>query len=78
MRLIIAKHRKRKGLTQAELAALVGMKRSALAQYETGTSGVPITALLSKLAQALEVNVGELFEQEDREETLSEESVTHA
>jgi len=65
MRLIIAKHRKRKGLTQAELAALVGMKRSALAQYETGTSGVPLTALLGKLAQALDISVGELFEQDD-------------
>lgn len=64
MKLVIAKYRKKKGWTQAELAKEAGLTRSMIAQYETGGSGVPFTTILTKIADALEVEVGELFEEE--------------
>jgi transcriptional regulator with XRE-family HTH domain len=63
MRLVIAKYRKRKGWTQAQLAEKAGMTRAMIAQYETGASGAPFTEILARIAQALDIDVGELFEE---------------
>ena len=48
------------GLTQADLAALVGVTRSAVAQWETGRSG-QVGSNLALVADALGVGVGHLL-----------------
>jgi transcriptional regulator with XRE-family HTH domain len=55
--------RKERGMTQKELAQMVGVDQSAVAQWETGTSG-PHRNKLSKLAQALECTVDDLLKEE--------------
>jgi len=52
--------RVRRGLTQAALAAAVGVSRSAVAQWETGRAG-QVHANLVAVATALGVSVGYLF-----------------
>jgi DNA-binding XRE family transcriptional regulator len=54
MQFIIA--RKNAGLTQADLAAIVGMSQSSLARIEAGRVS-PSLATLTKLATALQVRV---------------------
>lgn len=49
-----------RGLTQDQLAAEVGVSRSAVAQWETGRTG-QVTGNLSRIAMALEVNVEHLI-----------------
>jgi transcriptional regulator with XRE-family HTH domain len=53
------------GLTQDELADLVGVSRSAVAQWETGRAG-QVTANLSRIAAALEVSVEYLMVGDDK------------
>jgi transcriptional regulator with XRE-family HTH domain len=53
------------GMTQDQLAVKVGVSRSAVAQWETGRTG-QITGNLSRIAQALEVNVEHLMYAEDK------------
>jgi transcriptional regulator with XRE-family HTH domain len=48
--------RRDRGLTQDELADLVKVSRSAVAQWETGRTG-QVTGNLSRIADALQVNV---------------------
>jgi transcriptional regulator with XRE-family HTH domain len=48
--------RREKGLTQDELAGLVGVSRSAVAQWETGRTG-QITGNLSRIAGSLDASV---------------------
>jgi transcriptional regulator with XRE-family HTH domain len=57
--------RRERGLTQDELADLVGVSRSAVAQWETGRTG-QITGNLSRIADALEVNVEYLVYGDDK------------
>ena len=52
--------RESKGLTQGGLAALVGVSRSAVAQWETGRSG-QVGANLAAIARALDVGVEHLL-----------------
>jgi transcriptional regulator with XRE-family HTH domain len=66
MKLRIRELRKARGMTQADLAKLVGVDQSAVAQWETGTSG-PHRKNLAKLAQILECTVDELLK-ENKEE----------
>jgi len=54
-----------RGLTQDQLAARVGVSRSAVAQWETGRTG-QVTGNLSRIARALEVNVEYLIYGEDK------------
>lgn len=53
--------RKKKGLTQTELASLLGIKQSTVAMWETGKS-VPGTNTLVKLADILDVDMRTLAE----------------
>jgi transcriptional regulator with XRE-family HTH domain len=57
--------RRDRGLTQDELANLVGVSRSAVAQWETGRAG-QVTGNLSRIAGALEVNVEYLMFGDDK------------
>lgn len=59
--------RRDRGLTQDELADLVGVTRSAVAQWETGRAG-QVTGNLSRIAGVLEVNVEYLMYGDDKRE----------
>jgi transcriptional regulator with XRE-family HTH domain len=41
-----------------------------IAQYETGASGTPFTEILARIAQALDIDVGELFEEGEETTTV--------
>lgn len=59
---VIKKHRKKIGLTQAELADKAGIGRSTLAQYEAGDRN-PKKDALEKIAQALDMTPAEFFKE---------------
>ncbi len=65
----IAAARRARGLTQGELAAEVGVSRSAVAQWETGRAG-QVTANLSRIAEVLDTGVEFLVHGEDRRAPL--------
>lgn len=56
---LVLKARKDAGMTQAELAPLVGVTRAHIANIETDRTDVPLTTLM-KLAQALSVKPKDL------------------
>lgn len=57
----IREMRERKNMTQVELATRSGVSRTTISNLENGVESVTTTKTLSKLAQALGVNVEELF-----------------
>jgi transcriptional regulator with XRE-family HTH domain len=57
--------RKRRGLTQAELAQKLGLQQSMIAQYERGYIRVHAATLIVRLAAALQVTPNELLGTED-------------
>jgi transcriptional regulator with XRE-family HTH domain len=57
--------RRERGLTQNQLAALVDVSRSAVAQWETGRTG-QITGNLSRIAAALGLGVEYLVHGDDK------------
>jgi len=61
LRTHLADHRKRHGLTQAELATAVGVSRKTINTVENSVF-IPSTILALKLAQALGTTVEDLFE----------------
>ena len=65
----IAKARRRRGLSQAVLAGLVGRSESWLSQVERGKRGVDSHSVLMRLAEALRVDIEELSGSADRDET---------
>lgn len=74
---VIKKHRKKIGLTQAELADKVGIGRSTLAQYEAGDRN-PKKDALEKIAQALDMTPAEFFKEiydEGEEESEMSEKI---
>ncbi len=70
----IAAQRKALGMTQEQLAAMLGVSAPAVSKWETGSSYPDIT-LLCPLARALETNVDTLLQFED---TLSDQQVIEA
>lgn len=52
--------RERLGMTQAQLAAEIGVSRSAVAQWETGRSG-QVGGNLARVAEVLGIEVGALL-----------------
>lgn len=57
--------RRDRGMTQDQLAAVVGVSRSAVAQWETGRAG-QITGNLTRIADALSVGVEYLMHGTDK------------
>jgi transcriptional regulator with XRE-family HTH domain len=62
---IIKELRKKKGLTQEELAKAVGVSRLTVSMWESGKAS-PKAEFLKKLAEVLEVNVNDLLGLEDK------------
>lgn len=56
----IARARRRRGLSQAVLAGLVGRSESWLSQVERGKRGVDSYAVLTRMSEVLRVEVEEL------------------
>lgn len=56
----IAQLRKGKGLTQVQLAEIIGVSDKTISKWETG-SGLPDVSLMLPLCGALEINVNELL-----------------
>lgn len=52
--------RKARGLSQEELACIIGTERSTISKWETGEAK-PRTDLLVKLAKALRCKIDDLF-----------------
>ncbi|HEY8288415.1 MAG TPA: helix-turn-helix transcriptional regulator [Acetobacteraceae bacterium] len=57
--------RRERGMTQEQLAAAVGVSRSAVAQWETGRAG-QITGNLTRIAGILQVGVEHLMHGSDK------------
>lgn len=62
---VLRKERIRSGMTQEELGAKVGLKKSAIHKYENGLTINPGRTLIFKLAQALNVSPCYLLTGED-------------
>jgi transcriptional regulator with XRE-family HTH domain len=65
----IARARRRRGMSQAVLAGLVGRSESWLSQVERGKRGVDSHSVLLRLAEVLRVDLEELTGSADRNET---------
>jgi transcriptional regulator with XRE-family HTH domain len=63
----IARARRRRGLSQAALAGLVGRSESWLSQVERGKRGIDSYAVLTRMAEVLRVDIAELTEPETDE-----------
>lgn len=66
--------RKKANLTQEELAAQIGVKRSIISKYETG-SVEPSLSQLKKIATALDVSVVELLSEDYEWKYLEQEQI---
>ena len=56
----ISEMRKEKGLTQKQLADIVGVSDKAVSRWETG-KGLPDTSIMPELCKALDININELL-----------------
>jgi transcriptional regulator with XRE-family HTH domain len=65
----IARARRRRGLSQAVLAGLVGRSESWLSQVERGRRGVDSYSVLVRLAEVLRVDIEKLAGSSDHDET---------
>ena len=71
---LIATLRSKKGLSQNELGAMLGVTNKAVSRWENGR-GYPDTALLLKLAKILEITVDELLKGELCSTTQNQKSL---
>ncbi len=58
--------RKKYGLTQSELAILVGVQQNTVSQWESGKRN-PSSSILPRLADALGCTIDELYERDSPE-----------
>lgn len=65
--------RTRKGLTQDELAKMLGVSRRTIVSYELGTTYPRFKSVYDKLAECLDVNVAELQTEESAFMTMVSE-----
>lgn len=56
----IKKYRKEKGLTQKDLANMVGVNNSAVSNWESGQNSIDIE-ILFKVCKALGVNISDIY-----------------
>lgn len=70
----IKKARKNKGLTLEQLANIVGSSKSYMWQLETDTDIKPSVQLVAKIAEALDVTIDYLINQESERMDLNEEA----
>ena len=70
----LRKIRKAKGLTQTELAEMVGMKQQMLASYEAD-SQIPAVTKVARLSKALGVTIEELVNDEDLEIKIEKKGI---
>lgn len=63
MRGIIRRLRKQRGLSQAQLAQMIGKARSTVTMYEVGANDIPVTVLYT-LAKVLDVPITTFFTEE--------------
>ncbi|HXZ77347.1 MAG TPA: helix-turn-helix transcriptional regulator, partial [Streptosporangiaceae bacterium] len=68
----IARARRRRGMSQAVLAELVGRSESWLSQVERGLCGVDGHSVLMSLAEVLRVDVAELTGDESAEQRAAQ------
>ena len=68
----IRRLRTARNLTQKELGALCGMADSAIRRYESGRGGNPTQSTLQRIANALEVPIGELLGMSDADAFVAE------
>lgn len=66
----IAGLRRDRGWSQAQLAAIVGVSRSAVAQWETGRAG-QVTGHLAKIAAAFDISIDVLLQRTDNGATAA-------
>ena len=59
----IAHYRKLRGLTQADLADMVGIKQPHISRIEKGDEGPPLS-LFRAIAESLDVQLSDLFSEE--------------
>ncbi len=64
----IARARRRRGLSQAVLAGLVGRSESWLSQVERGKHGIDSHSVLTRLAEVLRVDIEELTSSVEQDE----------
>ena len=64
----IARARRRRGLSQAVLAGLIGRSESWLSQVERGKRGIDSHSVLARLAEVLRVDIEELAGSGNRDE----------
>ena len=60
----IKEARKKRGLTQIEMAKMMGEKQSTISMWETG-SNIPRASKLPQIAKILGCTVDELFEKQE-------------
>ena len=71
----LRKAREERGLSGSELAARIGLERSAIPQYEAGRS-LPSVTVLKKMARALGVSLDWLcFEEPDDREAIQDKEL---
>jgi transcriptional regulator with XRE-family HTH domain len=66
IRVTLRAAREAKGLTQAQLAALVDVRQATISDLETGKSGRIDLEVLDKLCRVLGVEPGDLLEREGK------------
>ncbi|NLV92433.1 MAG: helix-turn-helix transcriptional regulator [Firmicutes bacterium] len=72
MRKALQQARAKKGLTQAEVAALVGIRRASYTHIERGSRN-PSIQVARRIAQVLECSLDELFSEESGAPKTGEE-----
>lgn len=65
----IKKHRKALGMTQKELAELVGLKQYMIAKYESGER-TPIVARIEKISDILKISTDELLGIKEKQQSI--------
>lgn len=73
----ISRLRKHKGLTQTELAGILGRKQTAVSKWECGEAAPP-ASLLPKICEVLGCTLDDLFAEEEEDEDTPAENAPRA